>query len=249
MTLRLWALSQCINISPYSKACKFIIYLGSCSIERKDSMNNSENRFWPYKPRSSIVSAILISFGLLLTVAILKETMKWPSEQSETAVLVGVLVFSLLPVLLALDAVLRVRGKILTKKFSVFRCDESRESKEKATTLHYRCPPPRVLNVPIPVAIKKVFTTKTFSSIFDLSLSKNKIINNNKINDRKTEYILAPPTAGLFHQLNAEYEKVFAESVDFVRQVENGTALFSNLRKVIIKQRPARISVPSKIFR
>ena len=79
-------------------------------------MKESDNYFWPYKRRTSIVSAIVILLGLLTTVAILKKTINWPSEQSDTTILIGVLIFSLLPVLLALLDVFIERGGVIEVK-------------------------------------------------------------------------------------------------------------------------------------
>lgn len=76
-------------------------------------MNESDNKFWPFRPRVGIISAILLLVGLLLTVAILRAIMGWPGEKSESAVLIGVLLFSLLPVLLALVDVIIERGGVI----------------------------------------------------------------------------------------------------------------------------------------
>jgi len=59
---------------------------------------------------------MVILLGLLLTLAIMKETINWPSEQSDTTILIGVLIFSLLPVLLALLDVFIERGGVIEVK-------------------------------------------------------------------------------------------------------------------------------------
>jgi len=75
-------------------------------------MSDQERRFWPYRPRTSVLSAILILVGLLIIVAVSRVTLKWPSADSEAAVLIGVLLFSLLPILLALVDVIIERGGV-----------------------------------------------------------------------------------------------------------------------------------------
>jgi hypothetical protein len=54
-------------------------------------------KFWPYKPRLTLAAIAAALVGLLLLVAILRALAKWPSPQSETVVLIGILLLSLLP--------------------------------------------------------------------------------------------------------------------------------------------------------
>jgi hypothetical protein len=79
-------------------------------------MSESTSRFWPFDARVSIVSAIALLVMLLLLVAALRVTMDWPSEKSENIVLIGVLLMSLLPVLLAVVDVLIERGGVIEYK-------------------------------------------------------------------------------------------------------------------------------------
>lgn len=76
-------------------------------------MTDSDRRFWPFKPRVSIISTIILLVGLFLLVAMVRSTMGWPSEKSETAVFLGVLLLSMLPVLLALLDTVIERGGII----------------------------------------------------------------------------------------------------------------------------------------
>ncbi len=76
-------------------------------------MNESDRRFWPFQPRISVISVILVLVGLLLIVAILRATLGWPGEKSENVVLIGVLLLSLVPVLLALLDVIIERGGVI----------------------------------------------------------------------------------------------------------------------------------------
>jgi hypothetical protein len=73
-------------------------------------MTQSDQKFWPYRPRTSFVSAVVILVGLLLIQAITRKTIGWPGSEAETAVLIGIVVFSLLPIVLAMLDVLIERG-------------------------------------------------------------------------------------------------------------------------------------------
>src|SRR5262245_59299532 len=76
-------------------------------------MSDSDRKFWPYKPRVSAVSSLVILIGLLLIIGILRAKAQWPSEKSENLVLIGVLLFSLLPLLLALVDIIIERGGVI----------------------------------------------------------------------------------------------------------------------------------------
>lgn len=76
-------------------------------------MNKTERKLWQFGHRAGIVSAFILLIGLLLLVAILRATLNWPSTQSENAVLIGVLILSLLPVLLMLVDAIIERGAVV----------------------------------------------------------------------------------------------------------------------------------------
>ena len=76
-------------------------------------MTDTERRLWPFKRRASLFAAAAILPGLLFVVAILRATWAWPSAESERAVLIGVLVLSMLPILLTLLDVLVERGALV----------------------------------------------------------------------------------------------------------------------------------------
>jgi len=82
----------------------------------KHAMSESTSRFWPFDARVSIVSAIALLVVLLFLVAVLRETINWPSEKSENFVLMGVLLMSLLPVFLAVVDVFIERGGVIEYK-------------------------------------------------------------------------------------------------------------------------------------
>ena len=79
-------------------------------------MNKSTNRLWPFDARVSVFSAVALLVVLLPLVAALRVKFDWPDEKSESVVLIGVLLLSLLPVLLAVVDVLIERGGVLEYK-------------------------------------------------------------------------------------------------------------------------------------
>jgi hypothetical protein len=76
-------------------------------------MNELDRRFWPFKPRASIAATILTLVALVVVLIILQGTLSWPDKESQTMVLVGVLLLSLLPILLALVDVIIERGAVI----------------------------------------------------------------------------------------------------------------------------------------
>ena len=76
-------------------------------------MVDAPRRFWPYTPQTSFLLLIALLVGLVAVVVILQNKIGWPSGKSETTVLIGVLVVSVLPIVLALvDAVIERGGVI-----------------------------------------------------------------------------------------------------------------------------------------
>jgi hypothetical protein len=91
-------------------------------------MADVDRKFWPFKPRLTLAATALALVALLLAIAILRAISSWPSAQSETVVLIGVLLLSLLPIALALlDAIIE-RGAVI--EYGKAKIDFSR-SKEK----------------------------------------------------------------------------------------------------------------------
>jgi hypothetical protein len=73
----------------------------------------TSRRLWPFSTKSSLVSAGMILVGLPILLAILRQTSDWPGDDSETEVLLGILVLSLMPILLVLlDSVIERGGVI-----------------------------------------------------------------------------------------------------------------------------------------
>jgi hypothetical protein len=75
-------------------------------------MSESNHRFWPFNPRISVVMSIAILVGLIIIFVALRLTIEWPGKESETTVLIGILLFSLLPILLTLIDVFIERGGV-----------------------------------------------------------------------------------------------------------------------------------------
>jgi hypothetical protein len=93
-------------------------------------MTDPDLKFWPYKPRLTLAAIAASLVGLLVATAVLRAIAKWPSEKSETAVVIGILLLSLLPLALALlDIVIERGGSV---KYGGVEIDFAR-SKEKGT--------------------------------------------------------------------------------------------------------------------
>ena len=76
-------------------------------------MNRTEKRLWPFGPRTSLVSAALLLPAFLVLAAVLRAYWNWPAPQSENLVLIGALILSLLPILLALVDAIMDRGAVI----------------------------------------------------------------------------------------------------------------------------------------
>ena len=99
-------------------------------------MKDLEHKFWPYQPKVSILSAIIILIGLLILSAILRSTIGWPSDGSTNTVLIGILFLSLLPLLLSILDVIIDRGG--TIGYKDFKIDFSKV--QKAAESHFIIP-------------------------------------------------------------------------------------------------------------
>ena len=77
-------------------------------------MNEPDRKFWPFRPRTSIAWSIALLVGLLFVITILKKYNVWEiCVESDTAVLIGVVLVSLLPVLLAVLDIIIERGGVI----------------------------------------------------------------------------------------------------------------------------------------
>ena len=76
-------------------------------------MNDTDRRFWPFRIRNSFLASIGMLVGLLIILGVMKWHKLWPiSETSDTAVLIGALIISLLPILLSLVDIIIERGGV-----------------------------------------------------------------------------------------------------------------------------------------
>ena len=76
-------------------------------------MRNFDKRFWPYKPKYSI---LLTGILFLAFISILKFFYDWPGQSSESVFVIVVLIISCLPVILALVDLVLERGGALEIK-------------------------------------------------------------------------------------------------------------------------------------
>lgn len=94
-------------------------------------MGKIEQKFWPFPPRYSLISVAVSLVALLLAVVTLRALWQWPSQQSETVVLIGILLLSLLPIALALLDVIIERGAVI--EYGSMKIDFSRHKQNEAT--------------------------------------------------------------------------------------------------------------------
>ncbi len=73
-----------------------------CLLTDEKKLRRSADRLWPLKARTALLSVPVILLVLPGIVAVLRGTLGWPSNESEGVVLLGIIVLSLLPILLAL---------------------------------------------------------------------------------------------------------------------------------------------------
>lgn len=63
--------------------------------------NNSDKKLWPFKPRASLITAVFIFIGLLIIIAFLR-AFNLLTQVSDSSLLIGILLLSLLPIVLSL---------------------------------------------------------------------------------------------------------------------------------------------------
>jgi len=91
-------------------------------------MSDDNRKFWPFEPRFILISVGLLLILSLALVAGLRMALKWPTANSDNIVLIGILLLSLLPILLALLDVIIERGGVV--EYGGVKIDFS-QSKEK----------------------------------------------------------------------------------------------------------------------
>jgi hypothetical protein len=98
-------------------------------------MNDSKHRLWPFSPRASLITAVVFLAGFLLLVGLLRTLAAWPSAQSESVVLIGILVVSLLPIGLALLDKIIDRGAVIEYGGVKLAFSQSRELGNRGLTV------------------------------------------------------------------------------------------------------------------
>lgn len=79
-------------------------------------MSDQNRKLWPFKPRNAFVSSILMLAISLVVFIISKTIYAWPGEGLERILLLGIVAFSLLPILLRLADVVIERGAVVEYK-------------------------------------------------------------------------------------------------------------------------------------
>jgi hypothetical protein len=73
-------------------------------------MKQNDRHLWPFTPKVSIICSILLLLSLLIISSILRKLSGWPDANSTNVVLIGILLVSLLPIVLALLDLIIERG-------------------------------------------------------------------------------------------------------------------------------------------
>jgi hypothetical protein len=73
-------------------------------------MKTHDHSFWPFTPKVSIITAVVVLLVLLLCTGALRTYTGWPAESSSNTVLIGIFILSLLPIVLAILNVVIERG-------------------------------------------------------------------------------------------------------------------------------------------
>jgi hypothetical protein len=88
-------------------------------------VNQAGQKLWPFSPRMSLITALILLVVLFSTTAIVRANWNWPGSQSETAVFIGILVLGLLPIGLVLMDLIIDRGAVI--EYAGVKLDFSRE--------------------------------------------------------------------------------------------------------------------------
>ncbi len=96
-------------------------------------MNENDCRLWPFKPRIGIFVSITLLVGLLIITSILRYFTGWPPASSDSLVLVGILLVSLLPIVLAIVDILIERGGVV--EYGNIKIDFSKVQRQGVTSI------------------------------------------------------------------------------------------------------------------
>ncbi|HEV2415919.1 MAG TPA: hypothetical protein VGX27_14035 [Candidatus Dormibacteraeota bacterium] len=76
-----------------------------------------ENRLWPFSRRMALLAIPIVLLILALAVALMRATMNWPPTSSDSLVLTGILILSLIPLVLVVVDMIAMRGGALELPF------------------------------------------------------------------------------------------------------------------------------------
>lgn len=76
-------------------------------------MNRPEQPLWPYSIRTALIAVPLILIGLILLVSITRAVTGWPTNETERFVVIGIFIFSLVPLILLLIDGFAARGALV----------------------------------------------------------------------------------------------------------------------------------------
>ena len=98
-------------------------------------MNTADTRLWPFSARAGLLCALATLAVLMLVVLILRITQGWPDPQSESTVLLGVLIVALIPLALALIDLFVARGAVIEYAGVKLAFSQSRELGSQGLTV------------------------------------------------------------------------------------------------------------------
>jgi hypothetical protein len=76
-----------------------------------------DNRLWPFTRRTALLAIPIVLITLAFAVALMRTTMHWPPSSSDSLVLPGILILSLIPLLLVVVDMIAMRGGALELPF------------------------------------------------------------------------------------------------------------------------------------
>jgi hypothetical protein len=87
-------------------------------------MSDQRNKIWPFSPKASIFSTVIVLILLLVILGFLRSAFDWPAETSTNTVLMGILFISLVPLMLLIIDIIIDKGAVIA--FKDFKIDFSK---------------------------------------------------------------------------------------------------------------------------
>ena len=85
----------------------------------------ADQRLWPFGPRASLLTALALLAILCIIAVVVRTNWNWPSSQSDSALIIGILALSALPIALTLLDLLVQRGVVI--EYAGVKLDFSKE--------------------------------------------------------------------------------------------------------------------------